>query len=64
MANKPVFGIQKCPYCGHKVPLFWNGNFTAQCPFCRKHFKAKRQKLTDVKPYSPPKKQKWEVPEA
>lgn len=50
MANKPVFGIMKCPYCRFQLPIAWDGNFTMKCSVCGKPFKVKRQKLTRTTP--------------
>ncbi len=55
MANKPVFGLAKCPYCGRKNPVFWNGNLRWKCLSCGKLFSVKRQKLERVQAYHPQK---------
>ena len=51
MANKPVFGMAKCPYCSKGNPVFWNGNFEWKCVYCGKKFKVTRQKLAKVESY-------------
>lgn len=61
MANKPVFGIAKCPHCGHKCPVFWNGNLVWKCQYCMESFKVKRQKLTRVVPVEQPKEEDYET---
>lgn len=50
MANKPVLGVMKCPYCGTNNLTAWDGNFKICCYSCRKPFIVKRQKLKYVKP--------------
>jgi len=55
MANKPVFGLAKCPHCGHKNPVLWNGNMRWKCFSCGKLFSVKRQKLERVQAYHPQK---------
>lgn len=57
MANKPCFGLMKCPYCKNLNAVFWNGNRRWHCRVCDRNFMVKRQKLTHIQPYigTPPK---------
>lgn len=43
--------MTKCPYCGNKLPVFWNGNYKFECMNCHKKYKIHRTKLTNIKPY-------------
>lgn len=49
MANKPCMGMYRCPNCGKKIPVAWNGNWKLKCPCCHKPFTVKRQKMWDVR---------------
>ncbi len=48
MANKPCMGMYRCPKCGKKIPVIWDGNHEISCPYCYQHFTVKRQKMWGV----------------
>lgn len=49
MANRPCIGGYICPHCRKKTVVVWNGNDINLCQHCHRPFRAKRQKMIDVK---------------
>lgn len=50
MANKPVFGIIRCPNCQKSNLAVWDGNRKENCPYCHKKFTVKRTRMTHTMP--------------